>query len=95
MKSDRTNAFLGLTVIAGFLLVIFVVVPSACTDPAGTRRVLTQQGYTNIETTGYRFFGGDKSDVYATGFAATAPNGDRVTGCVTSGIFKGNTVRLD
>jgi hypothetical protein len=44
---------------------------------------------------GYDWFGGGKDDVYRTNFKAIAPNGDTVTGCVTSGWFKGNTIRLD
>lgn len=69
---------------------------SSCTDSSGTTEILTMQGYRNIEITGYRFFAGSKEDWYATGFRATAPNGQTVTGCVTRGLlFKGKTVRFD
>ena len=36
-----------------------------------------------------------KDDEFRTGFAATAPNGERVTGVVCSGWMKGATLRLD
>lgn len=66
-----------------------------CTQPDDTRRILAAQGYTKIEITGWRPFAKSEKDVYSTGFKAVAPNGTVVTGAVTSGWFKGNTVRLD
>lgn len=66
-----------------------------CTDADGARKALKQRGFTNIETTGYRFTGCSKGDVYQTGFQAKGPSGEYVTGVVCSGWFKGNTVRTD
>ena len=63
-----------------------------CTREDDTKRVLESSGYTNIEITGYRPFMGE---TFSTGFKAKAPNGQIVTGAVTRGIFKGNTIRLD
>lgn len=68
---------------------------SGCTDSNGTVKALTQAGYTNIETTGYTFFGCDKNDFYHTGFKAVGPTGVEVEGVVCSGVFKGKTIRLD
>ena len=66
------------------------------TDPESARRVLTESGYTDIQITGYRAFGGSESDWYITEFRATSPNGNRVSGVVTKGAWrKGNTIRLD
>lgn len=79
-------------------LVVFAAVAAirGCTDPEGATRTLSAQGYKDISITGYRPFGGSDNDWYITGFEATAPNGQHVTGCVTRGVWmKGNTVRLD
>jgi hypothetical protein len=66
----------------------------SCSDPEGARRVLEKQGYSQIQITGYKFFGCSKGDTYRTGFKATAPNGSYTSGVVCKGWFKGNTVRL-
>ena len=67
-----------------------------CKDAAGTKRVLAQNGYTNIVITGWRPFMKSDTDWYSTGFEATSPNGSKVTGAVTSGLFwKGSTIRFD
>lgn len=66
------------------------------TDPDGARRVLQQNGYTNIEITGYRYGMGGEDDTYVTGFRARSPNGQTVTGAVTRGLYlKGSTIRFD
>jgi hypothetical protein len=90
---------------SGTPLIIFVVILLAvlgfglaggCKDAAGTKRVLAQNGYTNIVITGWRPFMKSEKDWYSTGFEATSPNGAKVTGAVTSGLFwKGNTIRFD
>ena len=36
-----------------------------------------------------------KDDAYSTGFRATSPGGEVVTGAVTGALFKGSTIRLD
>lgn len=67
-----------------------------CVDTEGTQRILQQQGYTEVEITGWRPFAAGKEDFYATGFRAKAPNGEIATGTVTKGfLFKGATVRFD
>jgi hypothetical protein len=97
---DLTNFFYKLVYLimkktALLLTTIFCFGLSSCTDQAGATRTLLNSGYTNIKITGYRFFMKGKDDVYCTGFEADSPNGNRVTGAVTRGWFKGNTVRLD
>ena len=76
-------------------LVLPLLVLTACSDPSGAQRALDDLGLKNIQTTGYRWFGCDKNDLYHTGFTAVNPNGKQVSGVVCSGIFKGNTVRFD
>lgn len=66
-----------------------------CTRPETAVRVLNQQGYTDVEITGWRPLMQDKNEMFSTGFRATSPHGDAVTGAVTSGLFKANTIRLD
>lgn len=69
---------------------------TACTKPGEARRVLEQQGYTNITITGWRPLMAGKDDSVSTGFEATSPSGQRVSGAVTGGlVFKGSTIRLD
>lgn len=76
-------------------LVAIVVICIPRTDGEGATRVLEAQGYKSIEITGWRPMAGGKDDFYCTGFEATSPSGQRVSGAVTSGLFKGHTIRLD
>ncbi len=71
------------------------VMPSACTRPDDTIRILKQQGYSNIDITGWRPLDKGEDDVFSTGFEAVSPSGQVVTGAVTSGWFKGGTIRFD
>lgn len=69
---------------------------TACApDPDRTERVLTQHGYTNIQTKGYAMFSCSDDDFFRTKFKATSPSGHEVRGAVCSGFFKGSTIRLD
>lgn len=74
---------------------LIFIIPSACTRPEQATRILIQNGYSNIEITGWRPFAAGKDDTFATGFSAISPSGHQVTGAVTSGWFKGGTIRLD
>jgi len=78
-------------ILIGLALALFA---GGCSSSDEAQRVLTKQGYTNIKTTGYSFFGCDARDTFKTGFEATAPNGAEVEGVVCSGWFKGATVRI-
>lgn len=76
-----------------YWLLAVVSVLSACTDEAGARRVLAQEGYTNIKITGYSTMCGDGDD-FATGFSATNAVDRHVEGAVCSGTWKGHTIRF-
>lgn len=79
-----------LAVVAAFLSL------AACTDGPTAERVLRQSGYKEVEITGYSWLACSKDDTYHTGFEATAPNGDRVTGAVCGGVFfKNSKISLD
>ncbi len=84
--------FIFLAIVVAVSLVI--IAPKACTDETTTRRVLEQNGYKNVTITGYRFFNGTK-DTFVTGFEATSPSGNRVSGVVSNGFLKGATIRFD
>lgn len=75
------------------LIALFAL--TACTDSNKTIRVLEDQGFTDIEITGYEPFACSKDDDFATGFRAKSVTGKTVTGTVCSGFLKGATVRFD
>lgn len=68
---------------------------SGCVSEDEATNALSGAGYTNITTTGYRFAGCGQNDLFHTGFEATGPTGQRVSGVVCSGLFKGATIRFD
>ena len=65
-----------------------------CSRPDEARRVLKNDGFKNIEITGWRPFSCDNKDTFSTGFSAEK-DGRKITGCVCSGFLKGNTIRFD
>lgn len=77
------------------LFALCLLTLAACTDDDTAIRVLQQSGYTQIKITGYRPFMKGEDDTYSTGFEAISPTGAQVSGAVTGGPFKGNTIRLD
>jgi hypothetical protein len=68
---------------------------TACSDAPTAERVLSDQGFTNIRTSGYAWWGCDKEDTFKTGFTAIGPAGKPVSGVVCSGWLKGATVRFN
>lgn len=67
-----------------------------CTDGDKTRRILSDQGYTDIEITGYKVFECGDDYTFHTGFKAKAPNTHKpVSGVVCSGVLKGASIKLD
>ena len=65
------------------------------TDEAGTRHAVEQSGLTPVDVGGYRLMSCDSRDLYRTGFTALNARGERVSGTVCSGFFKGNTLSYD
>lgn len=78
-----------------FLLTLVAVALVGCTDSDVAHKSLAGAGYTDIEITGYAFFGCSDDDAFRTGFNAKGLNGQPVEGVVCSGWFKGATIRLD
>lgn len=82
-----------------FILVLLLpFLFTSCTDAPNAQRILSENGYKNIEITGYDWFGCGKDDDLSTGFNATSPSGHYVKGVVCSSLFpafgKGSTIRL-
>ena len=73
-----------------------VMLLSGCTAPQDARDALEAQGFTEVSTGGYAFFGcGNESNVQqCTEFTAKNAAGKRVSGVVCSGRFKGATIRF-
>lgn len=71
---------------------------ASCTDEETSRRVLEDEGYTDIEIGGYAMFACSEDDNYRTSFTAVrvTPSGEHrvVTGAVCCGLWKNCTVRL-
>lgn len=94
MKRTIKSIFCVLAVVA-LVVLIGVILPHGCTDEDGARKAIRGAGYTNISFTGWRPFMASQGDTFSTGFSATGPTGQPVTGAVTGGVFKGNTIRTD
>lgn len=77
------------------LAIALILSLSACSSHNDAVEALQALGMKDIETTGYRFFGCPKDDSFHTGFVATNPQGQRVSGVVCSGWIMGGTVRFD
>lgn len=89
IRREPNLKLLGVVVLALFL--------SSCgilTEPDNARQILVNQGYTNIEITGYRWFSCGE-DTFSTGFKAISPAGHPVSGVICAGWMKDSTIRLD
>ena len=81
-----------LSIIVVFILIAAVVIGGQDFEP-NVRRTLADQGYTQVNLTGYQVFGCGRDDTYNTGFTAVNFAGHRVEGVVCGGAMKGMTVR--
>ena len=70
-----------------YLVLIFLVLLTSCTNPNGAKDFLEKQGYTNIEIGGWGGFGFfyAEGDLSCTAFTATI-NGQQVSGAVSDNI---------
>ena len=76
------------------LIIAIALIMTGCTNKDDAQRALKYEGFTNIQVTGFNFFGCSKDDFYHTGFIATNKNGVSVEGTVCSGLLSKNaTVR--
>ena len=58
-------------------------------------RAVEAMGLTDVKIEGMAVFGCSNDDNFRSRFSATNPKGQRVTGVVCGGFFKGSTVRFD
>ena len=72
-----------------------VALVAGCTSENDASRALAGAGYRDVQITGYRWWGCSKDDQFHTGFEATGPTGQRVSGVVCSAWMKGSTIRMD
>lgn len=73
-------------------LIILTMILTGCSDGLNASRILEADGVTEIEITGYQYFGCGKDDTVHTGFRGHK-NTKKVAGVVCSGLFKGYTIR--
>lgn len=75
---------------------VFVLGLVGCTDADNAERILSANGFTQIEVTGYNWFACSDKDFQSTGFKAVGPTGIKVEGSVCSGLlFKNSTIRFE
>lgn len=78
------------------LLIVAVLLCVGCTKDDDTKRILQDQGFTEVQTTGYRLFACGDDYTFRTGFTANAPvTKKHVSGTVCSGFLKGNSIKFD
>lgn len=79
------------------LLAVFFSVVSCTSDNDFLKGKiqLKNQGYTNIVNTGWSAFCCGERDNFSTGFRAKDKNGNKVEGCICSGVLKGITLRFN
>ena len=78
-----------------FLIVLALVLTAVgCTRSDHSRKVLDDNGYTDIQMTGFAVWMCGRDDNFADGFTAKAPNGRTVEGAVCSAWGKGATIRF-
>lgn len=76
------------------IITLAIILLSGCTDKDNSYRVLSKEGYTNINFTGYSWFGcSSENDIFKTNFTATK-DGKYYEGTVCRGIFSGSVVRI-
>lgn len=74
-------------------LIIISLLLIGCTNEHEARRVLDNDGVTDVQMTGYKWFACGDHDFYHTGFSGKR-NGKNIEGIVCSGlIFKASTIR--
>lgn len=76
------------------ILIFAALTLAGCTDEQEAIVAAEALGLTEVQITGYEFFGCGRDDSFSTGFVARSVSGKRVTGVVCSGIMKGATVRI-
>lgn len=77
------------------LCAIGAALSSCGIDAAEAKRVIEAQGITNVQVTGYAWFGCGNDDDYGSNWTGTGANGKPVGGVICGGWLKGYTVRFN
>lgn len=75
-------------------ILLCTVLLSSCSGASTSEVLLEEQGYTNVEITGYNIFACSRDDMYRYNFTAINQNGKQVKGVVCSAPLKGYTIRF-
>lgn len=76
------------------MVTVLVLALASCTDAATAKKAAESQGFKDVVTSGYSFFGCSQDDTFHTKFSAVGLDGKPVDGVVCSSwLFKGATVR--
>jgi len=79
-----------------FILLCICLFIVSCTNSENVSKFLDNEGYTEIQMTGYNWLSCSKDDWYHTGFKARNIKGNLVEGTVCEGLlFKGKTIRFE
>lgn len=76
-------------------ILLLLVCLAGCTSEINAKRILIDQGYTDIQFTGYRPFSCGDEYTFQTGFKAKNAIGRQVSGTVCSGWMKGASIKFD
>ena len=75
------------------IITLAIILLSGCTDKDNSYRILSKEGYTNINFTGYSWTGCSSDDTFRTNFTATK-DGKQYEGTVCNGLFSGAVIRI-
>jgi|10_taG_2_1085330.scaffolds.fasta_scaffold02292_2 hypothetical protein len=89
-KNKLSNA-----IYKGLCVVILCTSCTSSNDFQKGKKQLEQQGYTNVENTGWAAFCCSDEDTFSTGFKAKDKQGRTVKGCFCGGVLKGVTIRFE
>jgi hypothetical protein len=80
------------------LVIAFSLLTLGCTSDSDFekgKKILEDQGYTEVENTGHNYFCCDEKEAYSTGFRCKDKKGNIVEGCFCSSLGKGVTIRYE
>ena len=76
------------------LSILAVLSLIGCTAPVHTKKLLQDEGYTDIKITGYELWACGHDEMASTGFEAKNLNGKVVRGVVCDGWITDSTIRF-
>lgn len=95
---DPDNWLVAFYILIFSAMVVALLAPAMIAFAQGDEtmlRILGDEGYTEIQSTGYRFLACSENDVFRQGFTAKSPAGKPVSGTLCGNWLKGHTIRFD